>query len=252
MILQPDKMINAFRIIMGVENWDEYARWYLKMPQKDDFIKLRNGIKQKIRKDDEMDRWVINEIWIHEIYSPSGFEIKESDTVIDIGGHIGTFSMFAAMHAKNGKIFTFEPFPENYGVLKENIALNKFTNVEMINLGVSSEKCIRRIYINEKGSCCNSMYVENENFIDVKCITLEDIFNDYKIEKCNFLKIDCEGEEYEIIFATPDEIFEKIDKISLEYHDEFVKKYNVGMLKEFLEKKGYRITVKQPMLYATK
>ncbi len=252
MILKLNKILNAFRIIAGVENWGEYARWYFKMPPKDDVIRLRNGIKNKIRNKDDMDRWVVNEIWIHKLYTPPGFEIKKDDTVIDIGGHIGTFSMFAASRAKNGKIFSFEPFPESYEILKENIALNKITNVETMNVGIAKEKGIQRIYIDEKGSCCNSMYVKKEKSIDIPCITLQDIFNNYKIERCDFLKIDCEGGEYDIILTTPDEIFKRIEKISLEYHDQLVEKYNVGMLKEFLEKKGFKITVKKPMLYAIK
>jgi FkbM family methyltransferase len=250
MILEPAKMLNAFGIIIEVENWEEYARWFFKMPPKDDFIKLRNGIKHRIRKHDDADRWVVNEVWIHKPYTPAGFEIKENDTVIDIGGHIGAFSMFAAMHAKKGKVLSFEPFPESYELLKENITLNRFTNIKMINLGVSSGRGTRRIYINKEGSCCNSMYVKKEKFVDIGCITLQDIFNDYNVERCNFLKIDCEGGEYDIIFSTPDDVFRKIDKIALEYHDKFIEKYNVGMLQEFLEKKGFRVTVKKPMLYA--
>ena len=58
--------------------------------------------------------------------------------------------------------------------------------------------------------------------------------------------------EYEIILTTHDRIFERIGKISLEYHDQFVEKYKVGILQEFLEKKGFVVSVKKPMLYAIK
>ena len=56
-------------------------------------INLDNGLKFKFR-GRTSDRTVIKEVWAREIYSKYGFDIKENDTVIDLGGHIGIFTVF--------------------------------------------------------------------------------------------------------------------------------------------------------------
>ena len=54
--------------------------------------------------------------------------------------------------------------------------------------------------------------------IQAKSISLENIFETNYIEKCDFLKIDCEGEEYSILSALPDLYYNRIKKIFIEYH----------------------------------
>jgi len=247
------KLIDGLKIMNTVENLQDYFRWLVFLPPKDDFIKLRNGIKYKIRKDDS-DRWVVGEVWAHRIYSADGFEIREDDTIIDIGAHIGVFSVFAGSQAKKGRIIAFEPFRESYEILRENLLLNNIRNTITANLGVAGKRKKCRIYFDKRNSSCNSTCIKSDNSAEIRCITLEDIFRDYKIERCNYLKIDCEGSEYDILFNTPDRIFERIDKIALEYHDDFIEsEYTYKDLRELLEKKGFAVTLKPiRMMYAVK
>ncbi len=57
---------------------------------------------------------------------------------------------------------------------------------------------------------------------EINTITLQNIFEKYKIEKIDFLKMDCEGAEFEIVMNTPSIILDKIQKISMEIHEEIV------------------------------
>ncbi len=245
------QIVNGIKIINAVENWHDYFRWLIFRPSKDDFIKLRNGIKYKIRKHDS-DKWVVSEVWAQDIYRVGGFEIKEDDTVIDIGAHIGIFSVQAGSQAK--RIIAFEPFRENYDILRKNILLNNIKNITTVNLGVSGKRGKRRIYFDKTNSSCNSICIKSDNSAEIRCITLEDVFRNYKINRCNYLKIDCEGAEYEILFNTPDKIFERIDRIALEYHDDFMEsEYTYKDLQKFLEKKGFAVSLKPVrMMYAIK
>jgi FkbM family methyltransferase len=157
--------------------------------------------------------------------------------VVDIGAHIGIFSIFAATKAKNGRVYSYEPLLENFKFLERNILINSLKNISIFNLGVAGRKMERKFFINPVGG--SLIGNSNLNFRRIQCITLEDIFNDNKLEKINFLKIDCEGAEYEILFNTPKEIFEKIDRISMEYHSD---SQNLNTkLKEFLEKMGFKV-----------
>ena len=65
----------------------------------------------------------------------------------------------------------------------------------------------------------NTIYGSENDFVDVQSTTLEKIFDENNISNCDFLKMDCEGAEYEILFNLPEKIFKKINKICLEYHD---------------------------------
>ena len=63
--------------------------------------------------------------------------------------------------------------------------------------------------------------------------------------------MDCEGAEYEIFFNTPLEVFEIIDRIAMETHDNINGHYH-SEIKEFLEKQGFYVFIKGNMLYAKK
>ena len=95
--------------------------------------------------------------------------------------------------------------------------LNNIENVIVANTAVSSTTGSVTIYLNED-EAGHSMHVPNQKQIQVESFSLQDIFDSYKLEKCNFLKIDCEGEEYEIINALPTLYFDKIKKMCVEYH----------------------------------
>jgi FkbM family methyltransferase len=233
-----NKLINSIKIIKLLKNWPIFFFDYFHLIQKDIIIyHFRDGTKL-ITRPGTVDRGLINAIWVKKEYNqlPS-FDISKSDFVVDVGAHIGIFSIFAATKAKNGRVYSYEPLLENFKFLERNILINSLKNISIFNLGVAGRKMERKFFINPVGG--SLIGNSNLNFRRIQCITLEDIFNDNKLEKINFLKIDCEGAEYEILFNTPKEIFEKIDRISMEYHSD---SQNLNTkLKEFLEKMGFKV-----------
>jgi len=82
--------------------------------------------------------------------------------------------------------------------------------------------------------------------VAVTCISLENIFVDHDITICNFLKMDIEGAEYRVLFDLPRSVFEKIQRIVLEYHL-FEKNDNEQLirLKQMLTELGYNLTEKK-------
>ena len=67
-----------------------------------------------------------NEIY-NKNFSEENFYKKlietEKPVIIDIGAHIGLFSLHCSQICKEGKIYAFEPMVENYDILKSNIQL---------------------------------------------------------------------------------------------------------------------------------
>ena len=213
--------------IKFVKNWYEIPFIYYNITNKKiKIIEIKNGLKISLRTN-STDFMQFTTVWLQKEYGIEGFEINNDDVVIDVGAHIGLFALFASQNCKNGKIFCFEPIKDNFKILTENVHLNNLKNVHLNNEVVSKEDGFVNIYLN-KDQSGHSIYKKTSEKIRTKSVSLETFFIE-NITKCNFLKLDCEGAEYEIIESLSDKSMKKIEKICLEYHD-------VNNKKEKLEK----------------
>ena len=124
------------------------------------------------------------------------------------------FALFASQFCKKGKIFCFEPIKENYDLLLENLELNSIQNIVPFNLAVYHDSKKVKMYINvdEAG---HSIFLPSSKSIQVNSISLKKIFDDNKIDLCDFAKIDCEGSEYSIIDSLPLEYLKRIKKMAI-------------------------------------
>jgi len=192
-----------------------------------------------------VDLYMITGCVVEQQYtSAPNFSIGEKDIVIDIGAHIGSFSIYAASKAKQGRVFSFEPDPENYGRLIKNISLNGFSNITAVPKAVCSENKQIIFYKDAINSAMNSVLRKTNDQISVECVNLAKIFENFNLSECDFLKIDCEGAEYEIILKTSAEMLKKIKRIVIEYHSpEFFnindKEYTAENLVKWLERNGF-------------
>lgn len=199
------------------KNWTLLPLSYYNLIQKNFLIfKTKTNKIIKIRKN-STDLMALTHVWLIEEYKQQNFEIKSSDVVIDVGAHIGLFTIYASQFCNKGQIFSFEPVKENYDLLMENIKENSLNQVKSFNLAVSNSNDLIKMYLNSDESG-HSMFSTSSKNIQVKSISLEKIFEENNIHHCDFLKLDCEGAEYEIIKNLPQKYFEKIDKMIIEYH----------------------------------
>lgn len=214
---------------------------------------LKNGLKYEVRAG-TCDRGIIDEIYAYNCYTPAGFEIKEGDTVFDVGAQIGVFSAYAAHLSKTGKVYSFEPFPENYNMLKRNAELNNLSNIEAIPAALAAEDGSKDFYLSDNSGGHSLYGSSSQSKITVRAMTLAGFLAEKNISKINYFKIDCEGGEYDIFFNSGAEVFSCIDKIGMEYHN-LDEQNNVDKMKAFLESQGFEVKVSVgifPMLYAKK
>ena len=101
-------------------------------------LETNDKLKIKIRAN-STDIMQLGTVWFTKDYTMPEFEIKNNDVVIDIGAHVGLFSLFVSQFCKDGKIYCFEPVKENYEILLDNIDLNKIKNIISLNLAVSKK-----------------------------------------------------------------------------------------------------------------
>ncbi|MFH1162131.1 MAG: FkbM family methyltransferase [Candidatus Jorgensenbacteria bacterium] len=239
------KIRTIFEAIRVLKNWPLYFADYLGLVRRPSAVfRLRSGVSFSIRPGTN-DRTIFNEIWLSRSYTPLGFEIGEHDTVIDIGAHIGFFSVFAAMKAKKGKVFSFEPVPSNFGILEKNVELNGLDNVVPINKAVSSESGTREMILFGENAAGHSFaYAASpvKNRINVETVNLGEFIKGNGIRTVDFLKMDCECAEHEILSHCSPEALRVVRKISMEYHEMDTSR-NLASLKLFLERAGFKVSV---------
>jgi len=198
-------------------NWHILPKVYYKTTN-DEFaiFKTKNDLQIKIRVK-STDLMALVNVWIKNEYEIDDFSISDNDSIIDIGGHIGLFSLLVSQKSKCTNIYSFEPIKDNFDMLKTNLELNNIKNVFPFNLAVSKNSDRVNLFLSDDESAHSIISKESES-ITVKSISLQKIFDENKIDTCKLLKLDCEGAEYEIIESLPSEYLDKIQNMAIEYH----------------------------------
>ena len=242
-----EKIKIFFTAIKLLENWYLYPLVYFKLIKQNHIIfKTKTGLKIRIRVN-STDLMAFTHVWLIQEYSAPKFKINNNDLILDIGAHIGLFSLFASQFCKNGKIFCYEPIKENYNELLQNIKINNIKNIFPFNCAVSNKTEKIKIYLNDDESG-HSIFLENSNYVEVDSISINDIFENHSITKCNFLKLDCEGAEYEIIELLSKKHLGKIEKSVIEYHMFDKYPHLLKELQNTLEKNSFKLKTRSLFL----
>src|SRR5919108_1237107 len=165
------------QIIVPEYNYKFYVR-----PNKEDLATYENGIFQLFRP-------------------------KQKDNFVDVGAHIGRYSIMAAKRVgSSGRVIAIEAHPDTFELLKRNIKLNGLHNVTTINSVVTSQEGRVRLYLPGQDSgftVYNTIMVNRakptENFLEVEANTLDNIVESTNITEVNWIKIDVEGAELEVL-----------------------------------------------------
>ena len=185
-----------------------------------------------IARRDTCDEGVIREVVEADVYKLKTIDFKEPPVVVDVGGHIGSFTRAAAAKWPSGKFFTYEANPMNYDIITRN--LSSITSYKKVFLGacVGAPPANKFMVISkpEADSITGGwgiLYDENPVNVNhdktatvpiTNFYSLVDLFEQEKLSKIHLLKLDCEGSEFSIIKELPDELLAKIDIIVAEVH----------------------------------
>ena len=225
------------------KNWYIYPNLYYKRNKNVHAIfETRNNLKIKIRVN-STDLMALTNVWMINEYEVEKLNIKNNDVIMDIGAHIGLFSLLVSKFCYSGKIFCFEPNQENFDMLTSNISYNKLENIIPFNLAVTKNESEVKLFLDDDQSA-HSIFQNGKDAITVKSISLEKIFDRNNIDFCKVLKLDCEGAEYEIIDSLPKEYFNRIKNIIIEYHYADSKPELVRELISKIKNEGFQITTR--------
>jgi FkbM family methyltransferase len=128
-------------------------------------------------------------------YGLENFKISKNDLIIDCGANVGSLYYAIKRFTDTFNYIAFEPDPKVFKCLELN--LNKFNNVELSCVGLSSENKSKEFYINNETGDSSLEEFNTETSIDIIIKKLDS----FKYEKIKLLKIDAEGHELEVLLG---------------------------------------------------
>lgn len=152
------------------------------------------------------------------VYERYGCIIEEGDIVVDAGANVGVFSNYA-YHKGASKIYAFEPADTAF----ECLVRNKPQGTKVFKAALGKKIGLEKFVIpSQDDTMCTSVHNKTgiENFAPV--LSLDHLFETGLFEKIDFLKIDCEGAEKEIMEGLSDTNLGKVRKIALEFHKQYL------------------------------
>jgi FkbM family methyltransferase len=127
--------------------------------------------------------------------------IREGMTVIDVGAHVGHYTLMAArIVGPRGRVYAFEAEPENYRILRKNVELNGYTNVTCIPKAVADRAGIMTLYVSHQGNDRHTVINDPRattlsNRCEVETISLDEFVESAGWPRIDVLKMDIEGAE---------------------------------------------------------
>jgi FkbM family methyltransferase len=204
-------------------------------------------------------RFLHDEIFVDEVYLRGGIVLRSDAVVFDVGANIGMFSLFIGARCPSAQVYAFEPVPDIFAKLQQNIDARGLT-VRSFNYGLSdhdhevtfyyypndSIMSCRRDYINWENEVeLIKLYVENERkygppgraehlaevealaakdfeFIECKCRlrTMSAVIDEVGARTIDLIKIDAQRAEYDVLQGIEARHWPLVQQITMEVHDE--------------------------------
>lgn len=213
-------------------------------------VTLTDGLRFRVRS--LMDIWIIKETCLDRDYERVGVPLEPDWTVIDIGAALGDFSVFAGRACPQGRVLAFEPYPPSFELLEHNLALNGLGNVAPRPVAVAGRAGTQTLAVT--GAAVQHRTVGQAQVgtqtVTVEGTTLGKIVEALPEQRCDFLKLDCEGAEYDILMATVPEHLARIRHICLEVHDG-VTGHTRHDLAKFLHQNGFSVRLAPNPVHVT-
>lgn len=172
----------------------------------------------------------------------SEYEPRPNDVVIDIGAHVGTFSLLAASKLTQGKVHAIEASQEAYNYLRINTALNPTCNIIPHRLALSDRDGEVMLHHDRRNWGHSIMKRLSPRSEKVPAASLSTFMKVQGIEEVAFIKFNCEGAEFPILVTAPVEILKRIRMMLVMYHLDLVDGYSLDDILDRLAEAGFHIS----------
>ena len=215
----------------------------------------RNGINYHLDISNVVDHYLyygLNE----DVYSSIQEEIKRAAVIFDIGANIGSTALYFAQLNPAAKVFAFEPDAATFKSAQKNILLNStITNISLQNLALGAVSGNQKLYeVDSHNPGMNRILADADYpFKIINVESLDSFINKHGIAIIDFIKIDVEGYEYEVLKGAITALTKYHPIILMELDDTYLKENNrsakevVALLTESGYNKIYKATDNTPL-----
>lgn len=179
---------------------------------------------------------------IIELFAPA-----KGDVVVDIGAHVGRYTIISSKRVgPEGKVIAVEADRNTYEILDRNIRLNELTNVLALNRAAYSVHTVLKLYQpNDNFSIYDTVMPSragtNQSYVEVEAHTLDSILDANGLTAADWIKIDVEGAEYEVLKGATRTLAANHDTtILMEIHD-IQDSEHYGKIIRFMKAFGFEI-----------
>jgi FkbM family methyltransferase len=178
---------------------------------------------------DDYDREVVREVIDEDQYRRWGdIEIRSGTTVLDLGAHLGSFSLLALKHG--ARVVAVEPNEGNYQLLERN---TQGLPITRLNVAVADGQPVHLLVDAGRNELHKLVETAQANTVKVPSVTLDSLIDQYG--PIDLLKMDIEGAEYPVLFTA--KRLEAVRQITLEWH---YGSTNLAKLILSLEARGFK------------
>lgn len=229
-------IFSLIKIVFQLKNPLVLFGYLIKKPVRLDF---KNGMS--LSTNQLLDAVIVKETILDDDYRLSLIKVMKS--IIDVGAGLGDFSLLAAKKFPQAQILAFEPNPDQYKLLKENIRINNIKNIKTFNFALGTKKNYH-LYLSAFNVHASTLKNDkSKNRIKVTGKRLNEFIN----ESIDLLKLDCEGAELDILKSISNNKMGLIKRIIIEYHNNIIQNEDKKIL-TILKKWPYKIIIKKNFL----
>lgn len=183
--------------------------WLAMIPTEGFYSKntIRKVSRNEIYYELDLSNLIENQIYFHQYKHTFKFieqEINQAKIIFDIGANIGATVLFFAKCNPTAQIHAFEPDSFLFKKAKKNIDLNGFNNIHLHNFGLGKSKHQAKLYLLDKHNLGMNRIFSKPNpypFQEVEIDSLDNFVLENKISEIDFIKIDTENYELEILIG---------------------------------------------------
>jgi len=176
--------------------------------------------------------WNFREIFLEEIYKFKS--VRKKPFIIDCGSNYGTSIVYFKSLYPEAKIIGVEPDPRIFRLLQSNIECRNYQNVSIINKAVSTNNTPVQFYCEGADGGRVFPLEDTRETVNVKTIQIDDLIS----KPVDFLKIDIEGSETEVICSS--EKLQDVSNLFVEYHSFEESKQTLSKILDKLTSSGFR------------
>jgi FkbM family methyltransferase len=181
-----------------------------------------------------------NDIFFKEIPS---FKPQKNPVIVDVGAHIGTFSILSAIKFPQARIFSIEASKETFDILQKNIDENHLPIQASHNALLDREEKVRLYHSSKTGNWGHSVTKELSNsFEEVDSVSLNLFIKENEIDFIDLIKFNCEGAEFDVLLNTNEGVLRKIGLAIILYHEDLSSSgYTLNDLLPLFKPESFRV-----------